>query len=133
MSGLPVSPAAPSAVPAHFQTFLAFDYGLKRTGVAVGSRMLRTANALGTIRAEGEVRWIDGREIVFTSSQMVHVQARWRLDPAGDGTDATVTLRLDLSPMLGPLAALIPPQQVEAIAAPDLDSALDALARRVNG
>ena len=24
-------------VPAHFQTFLAFDFGLKRTGVAVGS------------------------------------------------------------------------------------------------
>jgi len=57
MSGLPVSPAAPSAVPAHFQTFLAFDYGLKRTGVAVGSRMLRTANALGTIRAEGDARF----------------------------------------------------------------------------
>ena len=32
-------------VPAHFQTFLAFDFGLKRTGVAVGNRMLRTATA----------------------------------------------------------------------------------------
>ena len=43
-------------VPAHFQTFLAFDYGLKRTGVAVGNRMLRTATAQPTIRAEGAAR-----------------------------------------------------------------------------
>ena len=43
-------------VPPHFQTFLAFDYGLKRTGVAVGNRLLRTATPQATIRAEGEAR-----------------------------------------------------------------------------
>jgi putative Holliday junction resolvase len=43
-------------VPAHFQTFLAFDYGLKRTGVAVGNRLLRSATPQPTIRAEGEAR-----------------------------------------------------------------------------
>jgi putative Holliday junction resolvase len=43
-------------VPAQFQTFLAFDFGLKRTGVAVGNRMLRTATAQPTIRAEGDAR-----------------------------------------------------------------------------
>jgi putative Holliday junction resolvase len=43
-------------VPAHFQTFLAFDYGLKRTGVAVGNRMLRTATGQPTIKAEGAAR-----------------------------------------------------------------------------
>jgi putative Holliday junction resolvase len=43
-------------VPAHFQTFLAFDFGLKRTGVAVGNRLLRTATAQPTIRAEGDAR-----------------------------------------------------------------------------
>lgn len=47
MSTLPVPD-----VPAHFQTFLAFDFGAKRTGVAVGNRMLRTATAQPTIRAE---------------------------------------------------------------------------------
>jgi putative holliday junction resolvase len=46
----------PIDVPAHFQTFLAFDFGLKRTGVAVGNRMLRTATGQATIRAEGEGR-----------------------------------------------------------------------------
>lgn len=53
MSGAP----APAAVPAHFQSFLAFDFGLKRTGVAVGTRMLRTATPQGTIRAEGDARF----------------------------------------------------------------------------
>lgn len=40
-------------VPPQFQTFLAFDFGHKRTGVAVGNRMLRTATPQPTIRAEG--------------------------------------------------------------------------------
>ena len=40
-------------VPRHLTTFLAFDYGAKRTGVAVGNRMLRTATPQATIRAEG--------------------------------------------------------------------------------
>jgi len=43
-------------VPPHFNTFLAFDYGLKRTGVAVGNRLLRTATPQPTIRAEGQAR-----------------------------------------------------------------------------
>lgn len=49
-------------VPAHFQTFLAFDYGAKRTGVAVGNRMLRTATPQPTIRAEGQAR-IEAAEV----------------------------------------------------------------------
>jgi putative Holliday junction resolvase len=46
----------PVTVPPHFTTFLAFDFGLKRTGVAVGNRMLRTATPQATIRAEGGAR-----------------------------------------------------------------------------
>lgn len=37
--------------------FLAFDYGLKRTGVASGNRLTRSATPQGTIRAEGDARW----------------------------------------------------------------------------
>jgi putative Holliday junction resolvase len=48
--------APPPDVPPHFQTFVAFDYGLKRTGVAVGNRLLRTATPQPTIRAEGDAR-----------------------------------------------------------------------------
>ncbi len=57
-------------VPPHLQTFLAFDFGLKRTGVAVGNRLLRSAQAQATIKAEGAAR-------------LVSVQARidaWRPD-----------------------------------------------------
>jgi putative Holliday junction resolvase len=39
------------------QTFLALDFGLKRTGVAVGNRLLRQAQPQPTIRAEGDARF----------------------------------------------------------------------------
>ena len=45
------------AVPAQYQTFLAFDFGLKRTGVAYGSRLLREAQPQPTVNAEGDARW----------------------------------------------------------------------------
>jgi putative Holliday junction resolvase len=43
-------------VPSHFQTFLAFDFGARRTGVAVGNRLLGTATPQATIKAEGGAR-----------------------------------------------------------------------------
>ena len=51
------APADDDAVPAHFQSFLAFDFGRKRTGVASGNRITRTATPQGTIRAEGDARF----------------------------------------------------------------------------
>ena len=47
----------PLNVPASQQTFLALDYGLKRTGVAVGNRLMKTATPQGTIAAEGDARF----------------------------------------------------------------------------
>jgi putative Holliday junction resolvase len=44
-------------VTAQLQTFLALDFGLKRTGVAVGNRLLRTAQPQPTIQAEGDARF----------------------------------------------------------------------------
>lgn len=43
--------ASTTAVPAHFQRFLAFDYGQKRTGVASGNRLTRSASPQATIAA----------------------------------------------------------------------------------
>ena len=37
-------------------TFLAFDFGARRVGVATGNSMTRTATPLTTVRAEGESR-----------------------------------------------------------------------------
>ena len=39
------------------QTLLAFDVGIKRTGVAYGSRMLGQPQALPTLQAQGDARW----------------------------------------------------------------------------
>ena len=52
---LSASPAVPE--PAVMTTFLAIDFGLKRTGIAVGNRLLRTAQSVGTVRAEGDARF----------------------------------------------------------------------------
>lgn len=48
--------AAPPVTSA-LQSFLAFDFGLKRTGVAYASRLLGQAQAQGTVNASGDARW----------------------------------------------------------------------------
>ena len=48
--------AVPTAAPGP-QTFLAFDFGLKRTGVATGNRLTRTATPQTTIAALGDARF----------------------------------------------------------------------------
>lgn len=52
-----MSEVAQPAMAAELQTFLAFDFGLKRTGVATGNRLTRTATAQGSIAAEGDARF----------------------------------------------------------------------------
>lgn len=58
-----MSTLATPPVPPHLQSFLAFDFGIKRTGVAVGNRLMRSAQGLATVKAEGDARWplIDAR------------------------------------------------------------------------
>jgi putative holliday junction resolvase len=46
----------PQVVPAALQTFLALDYGSKRTGVAVGNRLLRCGQPQRSIAAVGAAR-----------------------------------------------------------------------------
>jgi carbon monoxide dehydrogenase subunit G len=83
------------------------------------------------IRSEGDVRWQAGREVVFRSHRPLPVEARWTLTPSGGGTDLQAALSLDLAPLLGPLAALVPRQEVANMIGPDLDAALAEVARRV--
>ena len=47
-----------SQTPQTPQTFLAFDFGLKRTGVATGNSLTRSATARATICAEGDARFL---------------------------------------------------------------------------
>lgn len=46
-----------TALPEALQTFMAFDFGVKRTGVAFGSRLMRQAQPLRSVHAEGQARW----------------------------------------------------------------------------
>ncbi len=48
---------APVPVPTHLVTFIAFDFGEKRTGVAVGNRLMGTAQAQGSVHAQGDARF----------------------------------------------------------------------------
>lgn len=54
MSAVAVAPV--HSVPLHLQTFLALDLGQKRTGVAVGNRLFRVAQAQPTLHAQGAMR-----------------------------------------------------------------------------
>jgi putative Holliday junction resolvase len=56
MSAVPVS-TKPLPVPPTLVSFIAFDYGEKRTGVAVGNRLLGTAQPQGSIHAQGDARF----------------------------------------------------------------------------
>ncbi len=49
-----LSASAPAAT--GLQTFLAFDFGLKRTGVAAGNRLTRTATPQSTVVATADKR-----------------------------------------------------------------------------
>ncbi len=85
----------------------------------------------GTIRCEGDLTWVDGREIVFKVRTPVPVETRWSLVPAVNGTDVHASMLLDLAPLLGPMAAFVPTQQVADMLIAELDSALKAIATRV--
>lgn len=52
-------PMAAPDIPPHFQSFLAFDFGARRTGVASGNRLLRSATPQRTIVAEGSQARLD--------------------------------------------------------------------------
>lgn len=56
MSDAPLASTA-MPVPASLNTFLAIDFGLKRTGIAVGNRMMRTAQSVGSVHAQGDARF----------------------------------------------------------------------------
>jgi putative holliday junction resolvase len=51
-SGAPISSARPA-----LHSFLAFDYGAKRVGVASGNTLTHAATPMRTITAEGEARF----------------------------------------------------------------------------
>ncbi|OGA97927.1 MAG: Holliday junction DNA helicase RuvA [Burkholderiales bacterium RIFCSPHIGHO2_12_FULL_69_20] len=64
-------------------SFLAFDFGLKRTGVATGNSLLRLASPLTTIAAEGDARFERiGRLIAEWQPDALVVGVPWHPDGA---------------------------------------------------
>lgn len=53
-----MSLAVPQTAATELQSFLAFDFGQQRTGVAYASRMLGQAQPQGTVLGGGEARWV---------------------------------------------------------------------------
>jgi carbon monoxide dehydrogenase subunit G len=89
-----------------------------------------TIGSFWNIRSEGDVYWQAGCEVVFRARTPVSVEARWILTPSGSGTNLQVAFSLDLAPLLGILATLVPQQEVANMVEPDLDAALAEVARR---
>lgn len=56
-AGASVSGGGSPSLPAAPATLMAFDYGVKRTGVAVGNTLLAQAQPLTTVQAEGDARF----------------------------------------------------------------------------
>jgi putative Holliday junction resolvase len=50
--------AVPQTAATELQSFLAFDFGQQRTGVAYASRLLGQAQPQGTVLGGGEARWL---------------------------------------------------------------------------
>ena len=48
----------PVSVAPTLQTFLALDFGIKRTGFAVGNRLMGTAQPQGSVHAQGDARFV---------------------------------------------------------------------------
>lgn len=86
----------------------------------------------GTIRCEGELTWVDDREILFKVRTPVPVETHWLLTQAVGGTELQATMDLNLAPMLGPMAAFVPVQQVSDMLATELEKALTAISARMN-
>lgn len=83
------------------------------------------------IRSEGDVHWQNDQEVVFSSHTPLPVEARWTLTPSGSGTELQAALSLDLTPLIGLLAAFVPQKEVANMIGPDLEAALAEVARRV--
>jgi putative Holliday junction resolvase len=52
-----VALAAPASDSRAIHSFLAFDYGMKRVGVATGNTLMKTAQPLRTLALEGDARF----------------------------------------------------------------------------
>lgn len=85
----------------------------------------------GTIRCEGELRWVEPQSLSFTVRKPLPLENRWSFTPVAGGTEVTVHMSLDLAPLLGPFAQFVPVGAVNDMLGHDLDSTLQRIAARI--
>ncbi|MCU0490447.1 MAG: SRPBCC family protein [Chloroflexaceae bacterium] len=86
----------------------------------------------GTIRCEGDLSWVEPKEILFQVRKPLPVETRWLLVPAVNGTDLQATMSLNLTPLLGPMAQFVPTDAVADMIAKELEGTLASIARRMS-
>jgi carbon monoxide dehydrogenase subunit G len=84
----------------------------------------------GTIRCEGDLTWVEPSEIVFVVRKPLPVETRWTLTAGVNGTEVQAAISLDLTPMLGAMAAFVPTDAVSDMMGKELESALASLKAR---
>ena len=86
----------------------------------------------GTIRCDGILSWDEPNRLMFKVNTPLPVTMNWNLDPSPTGgTDMDVTLRLDLFPLLGPMAAFVPQDVVKAMMETEIRHAMKVVAKQV--
>jgi hypothetical protein len=85
----------------------------------------------GTIRCEGNLTWVEPSEILFKVRTPLPIDTHWTLTSAVNGADIQATMSLDLAPLLGPLAGLVPVQQVSDILGGELEAALKTITNKM--
>ncbi len=86
----------------------------------------------GTIRCEGMLSWHEPHKLTFQVATPLPVTMHWNLtDTPQGGTDMDVALKLDLFPLLGPMAAFVPQDVVKGMMEAEIRHAMRAVAAQV--
>lgn len=85
----------------------------------------------GTIRCEGTLTWDEPQSLTFKVTSPLPVETVWEFTPAINGTEITISMSLDLFPMLGPMASFVPRNLVEELMIKETKQAINQVARRV--
>ncbi|MBC8077264.1 MAG: SRPBCC family protein [Chloroflexales bacterium] len=85
----------------------------------------------GTIRCEGELRWVEPQSLSFTVRKPLPLENNWLFTPVASGTEVTVRMSLDLTPLLGPFTQFVPVGAVNDMLSHDIDSTLQRIAARI--
>jgi hypothetical protein len=85
----------------------------------------------GTIRCEGTLSWSEPRTVTFSVHNPLPVEMNWTMSPAVNGTEIDIAMRLNLEPMLGPMANFVPRHLVEEMMIKEMKYAIKQVAVRV--